>query len=568
MYNHCEISHKTSFINPLEIVAMQLEQEQEFIENTLQEGASHSGEECQQVKGTSSPTSGEFKVYLSSFDESKDPEEKIRKAIEFMRGRISLTVSPRFREFWEARKLCLPLFKEAISAKSRAELWQQYVDLSVEARRLKEILDEQSAFAFEQIDLAVQALVQDIASYETLLAQIPDLTILSESKSLEQRKDSYNQVQKELHFLNALAAKVNALRKEVIKTDMRVRSKNKLFEKLSECGDRIFPRRKELIKKISDEFSQDVLSFVGRYFASSEQVSTAPFHFLREEIKVLQSIAKVLTLNTHSFTETRLKLSNCWDVLKEWEKEKRKEVSEKKAQIQQNFDEAMVLVKGFEEFCSTETSMDLIDKKYQEITSSMREMQLGRFEVKTLKDQLDLAKKPHEDKKKAELEEIQQKEKRVEESRVQRVQEFRSALQLLLDESASMSFEDITAKRSSIEEEYKALASSKAEKALLDRMFKQLKDKVLEAKGRSLLSLSDDEQEQYEGLKQVLKEKKERRQEMKTQLEVYRKTIGGSSLDFEKAMACRDLLEAEKAGLEKINLDIEEIEGKIAELEG
>ena len=91
---------------------------------------------------------------------------------------------------------------------------------------------------------------------------------------------------------------------------------------------------------------------------------------------------------------------------------------------------------------------------------------------------------------------------------------------------------------------------------------------MLEAKGRSLLSLSHGEQEQYAGLKQVLKEKQERRQEMKVQLEVYRKALGGSNFDFEKAMACRELMEVEKEGLEKINADIKEIEAKIKELKG
>jgi SHS2 domain-containing protein len=103
---------------------------------------------------------------------------------------------------------------------------------------------------------------------------------------------------------------------------------------------------------------------------------------------------------------------------------------------------------------------------------------------------------------------------------------------------------------------------------LQERLFKQLKDKILEAKGRSLLSLSDDEQSQYSELKQLLEEKKERRLEMKNQMESYRKALGGSSLDFEKAMTYRELMEAEKESLEHINTIIEEIEQKITQIEG
>ncbi len=543
---------------------------EEIIESVLEEKAQLSEEESPLEKNYQ-PESEDFKTFLSLFIEMKDPEEKIRKAIDFMRARLSSFASPRFREFWEIRKLCLPLFKEALSAKSRAELWQQYVDLSVEARRLKEILDEQSAFAYEQIDLAVQSLVQDLAAYKDVSSQSADIALILDSLSLKEKAESYNQMQKELHFLNAFAAKVNALRKEVIKTDMRIRNKNKLFERLSACGDSIFPKRKEFIKKISEDFMEDVALFVSKHFASGRgftETASLPLHALREEIKSLQSIAKILTLNTHSFTDTRVKLSSCWDLVREVEKEKKKEFNEKKAQSQQNFEQIMLQVKEFSTFCAEEVEFSSVEKRYQELFHILKGVELGRMEFKTVKDQMDLAKKPHEDKKRLQLEELQDKEKKAEDLRFLKVQEFRSDLQSLLDSSSENSFEELTSKRSVLEEAYKMLVASKAEKALLDKMFKQLKDKMLEAKGRSLLSLSDDEQEQYEGLKQLLKEKKERRQEMKAQLEVYRKSLSGSSLDFEKAMACRDLMDAEKASLDKINADIEEIEGKIAELEG
>ena len=198
----------------------------------------------------------------------------------------------------------------------------------------------------------------------------------------------------------------------------------------------------------------------------------------------------------------------------------------------------------------------------------MRGIELGRNEMKALRDQMDLAKKPHEERKRSQIQELQEKEKKVEELRFQKVQDFRVEIQSLVDAASEMSFEELVTKKVDLEERYKALSASKAEKALLDRIFKQLKDKMLEAKGRSLLSLSHGEQEQYAGLKQVLKEKQERRLEMKTQLEIYRKALGGSNFDFEKAMACRELMEVEKESLEKINIDIKEIEEKIAELKG
>jgi hypothetical protein len=107
---------------------------------------------------------------------------------------------------------------------------------------------------------------------------------------------------------------------------------------------------------------------------------------------------------------------------------------------------------------------------------------------------------------------------------------------------------------------------SKAEKVLLDRLHKKLKDKMLEVKKSSLLKLSTGEREGYEALVELLEEKKERRQEVKQQLEAYRKILGGSSLDFEKALAYQELVKAERETLEKMTLAIEEIEEKLEEI--
>jgi hypothetical protein len=150
------------------------EAEQNVLSDSLQEGRVSSNASEKKEKRAKT-FSSEFSTFKMQFEQKNDPEEKIRCAIDFMKGTLSHAGAPRFRDFWEARKECLPLFKENISPKSRALFWQEYVDLSVEARRLKEILDEQSVFAFEQIDLAIQALVKDLEAYDALLNQLPDV---------------------------------------------------------------------------------------------------------------------------------------------------------------------------------------------------------------------------------------------------------------------------------------------------------------------------------------------------------------------------------------------------------
>ena len=112
-----------------------------------------------------------FSDFLQQFESERTAEGKIRLSIDFMRAALSNSGTPRFKDFWEGRRICLPLFKENISPKVRSQLWSSYIELSTEAKRLKEILDEQSAFAIEQIELAIQALERDLEHYDVLLSQ-------------------------------------------------------------------------------------------------------------------------------------------------------------------------------------------------------------------------------------------------------------------------------------------------------------------------------------------------------------------------------------------------------------
>ena len=84
----------------------------------------------------------------------------------------------------------------------------------------------------------------------------------------------------------------------------------------------------------------DVEQFIKSYF-QDEEFKDLHLYSLREEIKQLKTVAKILTLNTHAFTETRVKLSGCWDKIKNREKERKKETQQKKQEFKQNFDLVM-----------------------------------------------------------------------------------------------------------------------------------------------------------------------------------------------------------------------------------
>jgi len=510
--------------------------------------------------------SKEFSEFAEKLTALPTPEEKIAHGLSYMRSSISQEGTPRFREFWEARKIVLPCFKENINSSIRSKLWGEYVELTVEARRLKEILEEQSAFAMEQIDLAVAALEADIVNFQEILNASGALEFPAESPTIQAKAASYNQIQRELNLLNTLASRLNGLRKEVIKTDMRMRFKTKFFKRLSEIGDNIFPKRKQLIDQISQEFQKDIDQFFDRHF-QGDQVVGAPYFALREEIKALQGMAKVLTLSSGVFNRTRLKLSECWDKIKVLEKEHKKEVNAKR---QVSTDNRAIIEKKIEELAprSAEMALPELDKAIEEISKEMREIELHRQDVFALRDLLSALRTPHlaaqAEKAKA-LEEAEKEKIRLKREKIEQVKE---KIANLLKEGAELGLEKLEEMFANLKEEIKQLGVTKTEQQQFDRSLRQLKDLLAESKERSLLNLSEDDRNALGSLRTVLDEKKKRRAEIKEQVESLRKALGSSNLDFEKGMQYSEQLEQERDLLERTNKGIEEIEQKIAQLEG
>jgi hypothetical protein len=499
-------------------------------------------------------------TFLKQFDEERFVDKKIRLAIDFMRSALSQREFPRFRDFWEGRSLCLSLFKEAMDSKLRALLWGDYIEVSQEARRLREILDEESAFAAEQIELAIAALEKDLDGYEEVLRETFANHLPLNSESLKNSSVNYDDLQGELTLLNRLAAHVNALRKEVVKTEMRVRHKNRFFERLSSIGDRVFPKRKELIKTISDAFIHDIEEFSRIYFQEPKQ-HTLPLFVLREEIKSLQTVAKVLTLNTQAFTETRLRLSACWDEIRERDKERKKEITVKRQLFRQNCDLVLEKIKLFgEKILANSLSQEDENAESGQILDAMKSMELGREEVAALREELQKARQPL-------LDRIYQEERAKECQRKERVEEFKARLILLLSEGEGMDHERILSEREALLKELALLPCTRAEKQNMDHLFKELKEAMEERRERALLNLSEDDLKSFGQLKTILEERKCERQKIRDQLEIYRKALGISGFDFEKAFAFQEMIENENSRLDKVNASIEEIEERIARCE-
>jgi hypothetical protein len=518
-----------------------------------------------QIEKQEKPASPVLKELMAELAKSASGEEKIQKCLAVMRAALS-DKAVRFKDYWEAKRLCLPMFKENLAAPVRSTLWAHYIEISTEARHLKETLDEQSAFAMEQIDLAIQAIEADLEKIDELVAQNSQWTLPDQCETLRSKKDLYHALQRELDLLNTLAARVNSFRKEVIRTEMRIRFKNKFFDRLSKAGDKIFPKRKELIRQISTEFLTDVKDFAAKHCSGMQKET--PIFGLRDEIKFLQSLAKEMTLDTHSFTETRLELSKCWDFLKECDKERKKEMTEKREFFKKSVELIMDKIKPLAERCQSETfTMDEAMKQSSDILSFMKTIELGRDEVHFLKDEIAKARTPvYERERKVQ----QAREKEIEESQRQRrdkIEDFKRRLQETCDQVLEKSVEELLSLKDELSKQLAALTATHAEKELLEHSLKELRDRIVDKKEKAIASLSDEERNSLQHLKQMLEERKAQKQEIRTELETYRKALAGSGFDFEKAMRYRGLMDEEKIRLDKANHAIEEIETKIEELE-
>lgn len=503
---------------------------------------------------------GIFETFLKELEEQDSPEKKIASILQFMESSLSQGGTPSFKNFWEARKLCLSLFKEEnLSYAVRSHLWSKYVELSNEAHRLKEVLDEQSAFAVEQIKLAIEALENDLEKMSDPLSHAPEVQFNPSPNFIEENEGAYIDIQRELSLLNAFAARINALRKELIKTDMRIRFKNTFFQKLSLAGDKVFPRRKELIKEISRQFMSDVEHFIEENFSSLQ--FSQPIYALRDEIKALQSMAKILTLNTQAFNQTRMKLSECWDKIKKVEKDRKKE----RAKVQASFKENVALIepklKELEEkYANQELNDSQVDSSIKEVQDLMRSVKLGRDDVKMLKDRLHKIRSQQAEKASAEEKMRLEEQKKIEAERKEAFEKVFEELETLVKDVEEIGLEKALSQRDQLSGEFIKLSLTKWEKHDVERLFKGLEDKFSKMK---VENLSTDDREAYNQLQTFLNECKERRKEIRQQIEDYRKAGGSSGLDFEQALKQSELLENEKERLAAVDAEIEDIEKRI-----
>lgn len=495
----------------------------------------------------------EIQNFINELNNFSANEEKIKFLLEEMKKTLAKEGKPDFKTFWEIKNICLGLFKEPLNASLRVEFWKEYIDLSNEVKNLKSILHEQTVFEVEQIDLAIVSIEEDLKKYDEVLSSIKEENFDERVKTLLPKKDFFLKTQKELTLLNAFAVRINSLRKEIIKMRMRIGSKNKLLKRLGLVGDVIFPKRKELIALMSEEFTNSIDSFAEKTF----DLNQVPFFVLREEIKGLQNIAKKFTLNTHAFTNCRLKLSKCWDKVKVAEKNYKKERAQFKDIIDQVIEKIDVLKKKCEE-----NPDEPIENEEKEIYNFMKTLTLRKEDVKFLRHKIKEAKSPIYKKQQREKEEKVKKENEEENKRKEKLENIKKTIISLL-ENPQLSVDELDQEKSQIEKELETINPVKFERLVLEKQFRALSNLIEDKKEKVHLTSSSE----LKDILEIFDQKKQRRQNIKMQLDNLNKELACSGFDFEKAMLYRDLIDSEKQRLEAIDASMEELEDKIADLE-
>lgn len=499
--------------------------------------------------------------FLNDIQNFTKTEEKLRYTLDAMRQILSSESTPVFKDFWEAKKICMELFKEKLPPHARTLFWNEYVELTDTLRQVKEHLDEQSSFAEEQIELAISAVEKDLENFEATLNEMAGIELPAESKYLLQNGPKYIRMQKKLDLYNTFSGRLNGLRKELVQTQMRIRNKNKLFQRLSKLGDQVFPKRKEGIKEISDLFLADVERFISGFDSAK-----GPYFGLKDEIKALQKFAKVLTLSTAGFNESRESLSRCWDQIKDKEAAQREERAEQKERFKQNIEQLAPKIDAFKAECAEyKMNVTTAEAKIDALVSEMKELGFGNEEIKGIKKQLFEAKNVLEEKEKEERKKAKEAKEFEEQRQAKAYVVLLGSIQEVLDQTDVLPLNALVEKWEAFLKEEKGLKLTGLEKALIENRLGSIYDSIQEKKWKSALEGSPEEL--ASSLHVILSEGHKEKRKLKEALEVHRKIVGGSGLGFEESLKYQELLREEKIRLDTIETMVEEIEEKLFDLE-
>lgn len=491
--------------------------------------------------------SKELARYLSLLDSTEATVDKLRCTFEFLSLCLSEDYARHTQEFWYVKQICLELFKEPLEPSFRYPLWQEFIELLNQARFAKDMLTETSTYSLEQFDLALKGLTSEFNAAESLTEStwhILDKVGFDGSESSLQEfvralSQEISDTQAKLEIFNNLAHRYRDLKEEIIATSMRPKDKRNLFDKLKALRALLFPKRKELINRVSTLYLEEVEQFIQ---SALDSKSRRPIFAIKEELKALQKIAKTLTLNPESFRKTRLKLSELWDQLRKMESEKKAYFAQKREKLQAHamaLDEKITLI---ESACQNKSNEE-IDKRVQEGIRHIRSADIMRDDKKRFEDRLKALKAPFLEKEAEERKAFEEKKFQQQQARSKAIESLENRLACTLENEELISLEQMKKELSQLDLTPKERLHFEGLFERADSHLRKLKEKRLDGDTKAQLAYF-----------------KERAFELKSKLDKLRKEKAVQSLDFEKALFLEEAMSGYKEELKVVDEKLKSLE--------
>ena len=254
-----------------------------------------------------------IEAFLAKLSESASPEEKLTLSLGFMSYSLFKDKVPYFKGFWQAKEKAFEALK--IWPEAPPVIWAQYKELCNEFHRVKMAVDNIASSTAEHIELSLQgfeALIDKLLQGEEpapySLKHFPGF---GNRTALEKAHGAFLAV-------HGLIEQLSALRQEILTGTMKMRLKNRLIAGVNVLIEKILPLRKKLKNEVSSCFLRLVDDFIHAHFDETLKAlrsTRIPFIQLQKEIKILQAIAKELSLTGDGFKKSRALLTPCWHTL-------------------------------------------------------------------------------------------------------------------------------------------------------------------------------------------------------------------------------------------------------------
>jgi hypothetical protein len=224
-------------------------------------------------------------------------------------------------------------------------------------------------------------------------------------------------------------------------------------------------------------------------------------------------------------------------------------MGERNEEQKKNYEALLPKIEEFEQFCAKEESpvrSKVLDAS-NALQEEMKKVTLSRDHVKELKGRVQKARS-------GALDHIDEKVKEKKSAALKEIKDLKEKLKNLIRNEKSTSLKQLQKGKEELQTVYEKLSLSHMDIHLFERQFADLKSFIFNKK---------EEAASKEELESLYEERGAHLEFIKGQMEEYRKEMGTSNLDFEKAMTYRELYDSAKIHYEAEVEALENLEEKL-----